>query len=126
VPLQFAAVKVTFSPSQHKVFNAVIVGKVGNGLLVITMTFDATEVPHAFVHVAEYVPAPTSTDVAADTIPLQVSVPVHPLAVIVAFSVPHKAVFTVASNGAVGAVPVVIVTSFDFALTPHTFSHVAE
>lgn len=125
VPLQFVAVKVAFSPSQHTVLLNVITGLVGNGLLVIVTTFDTNEVPHEVLQVAEYVPAPTSTVIEVELTPVHAIVPAQPVAVIVVFSVPHKAVFNGVNTGAFGIGLLVIVTVFEFADTPQIVVQVA-
>ena len=57
---------------------------------------------------------------------LQVSVPIQPVAVRVAVSLPHKLILLLATVGAVGVVPVVILTTFDAPLVPQAFTQVAE
>ena len=55
----------------------------------------------------------------------QVTVPAHPVAVIVAFSVAHTIVLSVVNTGAVGAGEVPIVMVLDAADTPHVVVQVA-
>ena len=56
---------------------------------------------------------------------LHVNVPVQSAAVKVAFSVPHTSVLFDVIFGAVGGVPVPIVTLFEFTLSPQLLLHVA-
>ena len=58
---------------------------------------------------------------------LQVNVPLQPAAVNVTFSLPHTgAGVDGVTTGATGAVPFVIVTSFDLPLIPQAVVHVAK
>jgi hypothetical protein len=57
---------------------------------------------------------------------LHLTVPEHPVALNVAVSALHKLFLVVLITGAAGLLPVLIITSFDFGLTPHTVSHTTE
>lgn len=71
-------------------------------------------------------PAPTSLVVPAPKPADHVIVPPkQPVAVNVAFSVPHTVVLLDVIAGAVGGVPVVMVTVFDTGELPHELTQVA-
>jgi hypothetical protein len=125
VPLQPAAVNVAFSVPHKAVLFEVNVGATGTGLVVITIELEFTDVPQLVVHVAVYVPAPTSLVVPVPP-PDHVIVPVlQPVAVNVAFSVPQISVLFDVIAGADGTAPVVIDIEFEAGLAPQVFSHVA-
>ena len=103
VPEQLIAVKVISSCPQISVLFAEITGATGDGLVPIVIVFEFPDVPQLVVHVAVYVPAPTSLVVPTPP-PDQVIVPpTHPVAVSVALSVPHTVVLLEKIVGAAGA-----------------------
>ncbi len=125
-PTQPVAVKVALSATHTLVTLLLNTGALGGVPVVIVTLFDAVDVPQMVVHVAVYVPAPTSFVDPVPNVPDQVIVPsVQPVAVKVAFSVPQTVVLFVAITGATGAGFVVIVTVFEFALLPQIFSQYA-
>ena len=124
VPLQPVAFNVAFSPSQHTVLSVVTNGAVGNGSLIIVTDTDTGDVPHAVVHVAVYVPTPTSLVVPVPPTD-HVTVPVQPVAVNMAFSVPHTVVLFAETTGGTGVVPGVTVIAFDAGLLPQLLIHTA-
>ena len=125
-PLHPTAVKIAFSTPQIIVLFADIDGAVGVAPVDIVTLFEFPEVPQLVVHVAVYVPAPTSFVRPVPNPPDQVSVPpLQPAAVNVAFSVPQSVVLFVDIVGAVGVAPVVIVTLFEFPEVPQPVVHVA-
>ena len=124
VPSQPVAVNVAFSPSQHTVLSVLITGADGGLPVLIVTVLLLPEVPQLLLHVAVYVPAPTSIVVPVAPV-LHVTVPVQLVAVKVAVSVPHTSVLLEAIVGADGGVPVVIVTVLLLAEVPHTLYHTA-
>jgi hypothetical protein len=124
-PVQPEAVNVDFSFPQTIALLEVITGATGVVPVVITIELEFTDVPQLVVHVAVYVPAPTSFVVPVPP-PDHVIVPVlQPVAVNVAFSVPQISVLFDVIAGADGTAPVVIEIEFEAGLAPHMFSHVA-
>ena len=78
------------------------------------------------VHVAVYVPAPTSLVVPTPKPADQVIVPpIQPVAVSVALSVPDTVVLLDEITGADGVGPLLIVIEFDTDELPHELTHVA-
>lgn len=57
--------------------------------------------------------------------PVQVTVPLHPVAVRSAVSSPHRLVLSDANVGGAGLPPIVIITAFDAPLVPQVVVHVA-
>lgn len=88
----------------------VITGADGFSDVPIVIVFDTADTPHSVVQVAVYVPAPTSAVVPVAELD-QVTVPAQPVAVNIAFSVPHTAVLSDVITGAAGLseVPMIIV-----------------
>lgn len=84
--------------------SVVTTGADGNGSLPITIGNEAADVPHALVHVAVYEPALTSFVVPVPPTD-HVTVPLQPVAVKVAFSVPHTVDLLLVKVGAVGVAP---------------------
>ncbi len=124
--VQPVAVNVAFSVPQTTVLFAEITGATGAGLVPIVTVFELPEVPQLVVQVAVYVPVPTSFVVPTPIPPDHVIVPpAQPVAVKVAFSVPHTVVLFELITGALGAGPLVIVTVFETDEVPHEFTHVA-
>ena len=124
VPVQSVAVNVAPYRSATSVRFAVITGALGGVPVPIVIVLLFGDVPHELLHVAVYVPAPTSiVDVVAPL--LHVNVPVQFAAVNVAFSVPHTVVLFDVILGAFGLLPVVITIAFDAGLSPQIFVHVA-
>jgi hypothetical protein len=72
------------------------------------------------------VPALLTVMLVALTPVLHLTVPTQPVAVNVAVSELHKLFFVVDITGDAGALPVLIIISFDFGLTPHIVSHTTE
>ncbi len=104
VPLHPFAVKVAFSPSQHTVLSVVTTGTLGAVLVPMVIVFELPEVPQLVVHVAVYVPAPTSLLVPVPKPADQLIVPPsQPVAVNLAFSFAHTDDLSVANTGADGA-----------------------
>jgi hypothetical protein len=125
-PVQPTAVKVAFSPSQHTVLSVLITGTGGVGFVPIIIVFELPEVPQLVVHVAVYVPGPTSLLVPTPNPADQVIVPpTHPVAVKVALSFEQTLLTLLVNTGAGGGVPVVIVTTFEADEVPHELTHVA-
>ena len=122
---QPVAVNVALSVPQTVVLFVVITGATGDGLLPIVIVFELPEVPHEVVHVAVYVPAPTSFVVPTPPPDHVIVPPAQPVAVNVAFSVPQTSVLFDDITGALGAAPVLIVIEFDTAGVPHELTHVA-
>ena len=81
--------------------------------------------PQAFSQLAEYVPATLTVILLVVAPVLQVNVPVQPVAVNVAVSLPQMLVLLVATVGAAGVEPVVMVITFDAPLVPQALVHVA-
>jgi hypothetical protein len=126
VPLQPEAVKVAFSPSQQIVLSVLIVGIVGVVFVPIIIVFELPEVPQLVVQVAVYVPEPTCLLEPTPKPDDQVIVPPsQPVAVMVALSGTHTLVTLLLKTGAVGGVPVVIVTELEADDVPHELTHVA-
>jgi hypothetical protein len=101
VPAQLDDVKIAVSVPQRLVLSAVITGASGEPPLVIETVFEFPLTPQLFVQVAEYVPAPTwILDVVAPVV--HVIVPVHPVEIKVAFSVPQTLILSVEITGAAG------------------------
>jgi hypothetical protein len=124
VPAQPEAVSVAFSVPHTCDLLAATVGADGRVPVVIVTEFDAALVPQVVVQVAVYVPAPTSIDVPVDPL-LQATVPAQPEAVSVAFSVPHTCDLLVATVGADGVPPLLIVTGAEAVLVAQTVIQVA-
>jgi len=110
VPAQPLAVSVAFSPSHTVALSALTDGAAGFTEVPMVTGLEAGEVPQLVVQVAVYVPAPTCTVapfpiVTGAVVPglYQVSVPVQPVAVSVAFSSPQTAPLLVVTDGATGA-----------------------
>jgi hypothetical protein len=125
VPLQPLAVKVALSPVQIVVLSLTILGVVGLTPVLITIVFEALLVPQTVVQLAVYVPDVLTSIVLPDVPVLHTKIPLHPFAVKVAFSPSQHNVLLAEINGAVGVVPVVIVTTLLAELSPHTLLHVA-
>ena len=97
------AVKVAFSTPHTTVLFVDITGANGPGLVPIVIGFEFPEVPQLVVHVAVYVPAPTSFVVPTPKPADQVIVPPsQPEAVRVALSDPHIEVLLATIVGADG------------------------
>jgi hypothetical protein len=117
------AVSFTLSPSQHVVLSLLNTGASGLSPAFITIASDA--VPQIVVQVAVYVPdVPTMMLVPLAPV-FQVNVPLQPLAVKVAVSPAHRVGLLLVTIGAVGVVPVVIVTTFEVPLVPQLLIHTA-
>ncbi len=125
VPLQAVAVNVALSPAQIVVLSLVIVGVVGLTPVRITIEFDALLVPQTVVQLAVYVPDALTSILLPVTPVLHVKLPLQPVAVNVAFSPSQHTVLFDVITGAVGVVPVVMVTTLLAELSPHTLLHVA-
>jgi hypothetical protein len=122
---QPVAVNVALSVPQITVLLAAITGATGAGLVPIVIEFELPEVPQLVVHVAVYVPAPTSL-VVPTPLPDHVIVPpAQPVAVNVALSVPQTVVLLDAITGADGAGPLLIVIVFEADEVPQELTHVA-
>ena len=102
-----------------------ITGATGNGLVPTVIVFEFPDVPQLVVHVAVYVPAPTSLVVPTPPPDHVIVPPTHPAAVSVALSVPHTVVLLDEITGATGAGPLLIVIEFDTAELPHELTQVA-
>jgi hypothetical protein len=124
-PTQPVAVKVASSPSQQIVRSVLIEGFVGAGNKSTFTELEASDVPQIVVHVAVYVPAPTSFVSPVPPADHVIVPPVHPVAVSVAFSVPHTSVLFEVMFGAVGFAPVLIDTELDATDVPQVVVHVA-
>jgi hypothetical protein len=122
-PSQPLAVIVVLSAMQISLA-PVNIGALGAGLVPTVTSFEALEVPQASVHVAVYLPGPTSFDVPVPNVPDQVIVPVvHPAAVNFTVLVPQTSVAP-EITGAIGEafVPMVIEAAAD---VPHALEQVA-
>jgi hypothetical protein len=124
-PMQPVAVKVASSPSQQIVRSVVIEGFVGAGNKSTFTELEASDVPQIVVHVAVYVPAPTSFVSPVPPADHVIVPPVHPVAVNVALSVPHTSVLFEDMLGAAGFAPVLIVMVFDASDVPQVVVHMA-
>ena len=123
--VQALAVNVTFSVP-HTEPPPVTNGAVGVCRFCIVIACELALVPHSVVQVAVYVPDSDTWIVRpVPSPPDQVTVPLHPLAVNVAFSVPHIVVLLAAIVGATGEgfVPITIV--LDVPEVPKLVVHVA-
>jgi hypothetical protein len=116
---------VVLSPSQQIVLVVLITNFTGVSPFVITNELLAALSPQLLLHVALYVPAASTSILAVVAPVLHFIVPLQPLAVNVAFSVPQTLVLLATTLGAVGTADLVITTLFDAPLTPQMFSHVA-
>ena len=119
------AVKVAFSTPQITALLVEITGATGDGLVPIVIVFEFPDVPQLVVHVAVYVPAPTSLVVPTPPPDHVIVPPTQPVAVIVALSVPQTVVLFDEITGATGAGPLLIVIEFDTAELPHELTQVA-
>ena len=124
-PTQPVAVKVASSPSQQIVRSVLIEGFVGAGNKSTFTELEASDVPQVVVHVAVYVPAPTSFVRPVPPADHVIVPPVHPVAVSVALSVPQTSVLLEDMLGAVGATPFPIVTELDTPEVPQIVVQVA-
>jgi len=118
VPPQPLAVKVAFSTPHKLILSALMVGADGVPPLVITNTFEVALVPQAFTQTAVYVPAVLTVIPGVVAFVLHFNVPVHPVAVNVAVSLPHRLNLSAVTVGADGVAPVVIITAFEARLVP--------
>jgi hypothetical protein len=124
VPEQLDEVKIAVSVPQRLVLSALTVGDSGEPPLVITTTFDLPLTPQVFVQVAVYVPALTwILELVAPV--LQVTVPVQPVDVKVAFSVSHTPILSVEITGATGELLRLITVPWLGWLSPQAFLQVA-
>ena len=102
-----------------------ITGATGDGLVPIVIVFELPDVPQIVVHVAVYVPAPTSLVVPTPPPDQLIVPPTHPVAVSVALSVPQTVVLFDEITGAAGAGPFLIVIEFYTTELPHELTHIA-
>jgi len=126
VPLQPVAVNVALSPVQIVVLSLTILGVVGLTPVLMTIELEALLVPQTVVQLAVYVPELLTSMTLPVAPVLHVKLPLQPLAVNVAFSPSQHTVLFDEITGAVGVVPVVMVTILLAELSPHTLLHVAE
>ena len=124
-PLQPLAVNVALSPVQMVVLSLVIVGVVGLTPVLMMIEFEALLVPQTVVQLAVYVPEALTSMLLPLTPVLHTKLPVQPVAVNVAFSPSQQIVLFDEITGAVGVVPVMMVTTLLAELSPHTLLHVA-
>ena len=125
LPLQLLAVNTALSFEHNVSFVAIILGVVGVDPVLMMMLFDALLVPQLFEHVTVYVPEVLTCIVLPAPPTFHVKLPLHPLAVKVAFSPSqHKVLFEL-STGAVGVVPVVITIGLLAPLSPQLLLQVA-
>ncbi|CAH0998062.1 hypothetical protein EMA8858_04197 [Emticicia aquatica] len=124
LPAQPAAVKVAVSASQMVVLEAVTVGGFGLSPILIMISFDLGLIPQIVSHLAEYVPAVTLIIVPVALV-LQTTVPLQPVAVNVAVSVPQIVNLLAVIVGVVGVTPVCISIVFDAELCPQLLLQVA-
>jgi len=124
VPVQPVAVRVAVSAPHICVLFAEMVGGTDVPPVVMVTELDATLVPQVEEQVAVYVPAPTWMLVPVALL-LQLTVPVQPVAVSVAFSSPQTCVLLAEILGAAGNAPVVIVTELEATLVPQVLVQVA-
>ena len=125
VPVQPDAVSVAFSSPHTVVLSAVTVGLAGALSWLITTGPADTVPPQVVLQVALYEPAPTW--MLAPVAPVdQVTVPPsQPVAVRVAFSVPHTVAVLVDIVKLAGALSCVMVTGAELSEVPHTVTQVA-
>jgi hypothetical protein len=112
-----SAVQISLAPDS--------VGATGAGLVPIVTSFEAPEFPQASVHVAVYLPGPTSFVVPVPNVPDHVMVPpAHPVAVNLTVFVPHTSdAPDITGAAGVGFVPIVMVTAPE---GPQSLTQVAE
>jgi hypothetical protein len=91
----------------------------------MVIIFESPEVPHVVVQVAVYVPAVTSLVEPVPPTDHVIVPPSQPVAVNIAFSVPHIVVLLADITGADGVAPVLIVTLFELPEVPHVVVQVA-
>jgi hypothetical protein len=91
----------------------------------MVIVFELPDVPQLVVHVAVYVPAPTSLVVPTPPPDHVIVPPAQPVAVSVALSVPQTVVLLDVITGAAGAGPLLIVTVFEADEVPQELTHVA-
>ena len=91
----------------------------------MVITVDAPLVPQLLIHVALYVPAALTVILVPVAFVFHFTVPVQPVAVKVAVSLLHKLALSLATIGADGVVPVVMVTTLDAPLVPQVLLHMA-
>ncbi len=126
LPEQPVALNVATSPI-HKLFLLVLItGEAGLFPVLITIAFELPLSPQVLLQMAVYVPEVLTTMLLPVEPLLHFNVPKHPVALNVAVSVPHKLVFVVLITGAVGNVPVLIVTTLLAPLSPQLFTQTAE
>lgn len=104
VPEHPAAVNIAVSVPQRLVLSAVNLGAVGVPPFEIFTMLETPLVPQPFTQVAEYVLELTETLVPVAPV-LQVTVPEHPIAINVAFSVPQTLILSDEMIGAAGELP---------------------
>lgn len=118
------AVNVTFSVP-HTEPPPVTNGADGVCSFCIVMPCELALVPHSVVQVAVYVPDSDTWMVVPVAVVLQVTVPLHPLAVKVAFSPSQHTVLSVVTTGTAGAVFVPMVIVFELPEVPQLVVQVA-
>ena len=124
-PLQPVAVKVALAPSQQINLSALITGVAGAAPLVITTTLLVPLTPQMFSQTAVYVPALLTVIELPVILVLHFTVPVQPVAVNIAVSVPQILVLFALITGVDGLVPVRMTITFDELLLPQVLLHMA-
>lgn len=121
VPSHPVAVNVAVSVSQIDVLSAVTVGADGVFPFLISISFDFGLTPQIVSQTTEYVPATLTVIVLLVAFVLHFKVPLQPVAVNVAVSVPQIVTLFAVIVGVVGVTPVRITTEFDDELVPQIF-----
>ncbi len=126
LPLHPLAVIVAVSVPHKLVLSLLRTGATGAPPVVIMTALLTPLVPQALLQVAEYIPELLTVIVFVVAPVLHNKLPLHPLAVIVAVSVPHKLVLSLFRTGATGAPPVVMMIALLTPLAPQALPQVAE
>ncbi|CAH0998061.1 hypothetical protein EMA8858_04196 [Emticicia aquatica] len=125
VPAHPVALNVAVSPL-HKLFLLLLItGATGVLPVVITIGFELPLSPQIVSHTAVYVPATLTVMLVPTDVLLHLTVPLQPVAINVAVSVPHNIVLVLVVTGVVGLTPTLIIIAFDELLLPQLLLHVA-
>ena len=125
LPAQPLAVNTALSPEQIPVLFELMLGAAGILPVLITISFDFGLTPHIVSHTAEYVPAALTVMLAVVAPVLHFTVPLQPVALNNAVSVPQSVSFVVAIVGVLGVTPVLITIGLELTLLPQMLLHVA-
>ena len=125
LPEQPLAVNTALSPAQMPVLFELMLGADGVLPVLITISFDFGLTPHIVSHTAEYVPAALTVIVAVVAPVLHLSVPLQPVALNTAVSLPQIVSLLAVIVGVVGVTPVLITIGLEASLLPHALLHVA-